>query len=86
MNEDGSDNDSERSFNSKKWGTVTNDQVNKLYEEEWKKFFDPRENCAACLFMKNNIKVKEMINLDYNKIKTSKDLSNNTEIDHINFP
>ena len=29
----------QKDLNSKKWGTVTNDEVNKLYEEEWKKFF-----------------------------------------------
>ncbi len=86
LNEDGSETDSERSFNSKKWGTVTNDQVSKLYEEKWKKYFDPRENCAACLFMKNNKKVKELIATNYNQVEINKNFPQNVDIDHINFP
>ncbi len=74
---------SKRGFDGNVWGTVTNDKVELLFKEKWKKFFDPREHCTACLFMKNNNKVKEMSNTN------PKDLENidiNQEIDHINFP
>ena len=48
-----------------------------------KKFFDPREHCSACLFMKNNRVVKDLTNStldELNAIKIDKDL------EHINFP
>ena len=82
LQEDNSQNDAERKFNPGKWGTVTNDQVERLYKEKWKKFFDTRENCSACLFMKNNRKVKELKNYNFEKNKIS--LKKN--IEHINFP
>jgi hypothetical protein len=46
-----------------------------------KSFFDPRKNCSACLFQKNNNKVKELIN-----VKNYKEIINEKKIDHINFP
>ena len=82
LQEDNSQNDAERKFNPGKWGTVTNDQVERLYKEKWKKFFDTRENCSACLFMKNNRKVKELKSYNFEKNKIS--LKKN--IEHINFP
>lgn len=42
------------------WGTVTNDEVHRLFAEPLKPFFDPRKQCSACLFMKNNRAVKEL--------------------------
>jgi len=76
-----SDVHSERKFNYKKWGTVKNNEVEKLFIEKVKPYFDPRKNCSACLFQKNNKKVKELINLkDYKEIKV------NNKIKHINFP
>jgi hypothetical protein len=76
-----SDKHSERKFNYKKWGTVTNKEVDKLFTEKVKPYFDPRKNCSACLFQKNNKKAKDLVFLnDYEKIKINK------EIKHINFP
>ena len=74
---------SKRGFDGNIWGTVTNDKVELLFKEKWKKFFDPREHCSACLFMKNNRVVKDLTNLNsdqLNAIKIDKDL------EHINFP
>ena len=82
LEEENSNSDAERKFNPSKWGTVTNDEVEKLYSEKWKKFFDPRDNCSACLFMKNNQKVKDLINYNYDKNKIKLDKN----VDHINFP
>lgn len=50
---------SERRFEPA-WGTVTNDQVHRLYTEPLRPFFDPREQCSACLFMKNNAVAKAL--------------------------
>ncbi len=82
LQEDNTNNEAERKFNPTKWGTVTNDEVERLYTEEWKKFFDTRENCSACLFMKNNQKVKELKNISYNE----KSIKLDNKIEHINFP
>ena len=82
LQEDNTEHDAERKFNPTKWGTVTNDKVERLYTEEWKKFFDTRENCSACLFMKNNQRVKELKNLSYN----GKSIKLDNKIEHINFP
>ena len=82
LEEENTNSDAERKFNSSKWGTVTNDNVEKLYTEEWKKFFDTRENCSACLFMKNNQKVKDLKNFDYK----NKSISLTNDIEHVNFP
>ena len=71
-----------RGFEHSKWGTVPNTEVEKLWKEPLKAFFDPRENCSACLFMKNNRKVKEL----------AKNISQHYEVetkklpDHLNFP
>ena len=72
---------SERKFNYKKWGTVNNNEVSKLFTEKVKPYFDPRKNCSACLFQKNNKTAKDLINVN--------DFSNiiiNKNIKHINFP
>ena len=82
LQEDNTKNEAERKFNPTKWGTVTNDEVERLYTEEWKKFFDTRENCSACLFMKNNQRVKDLKNLSYN----GKSIKLDNNIEHINFP
>ena len=74
---------SKRGFDGNVWGTVTNDKVELLFKEKWKKFFDPREHCTACLFMKNN-KVKEMSKTNPKRFRKYIDI--NQEIDHINFP
>jgi organic radical activating enzyme len=74
---------SKRGFDGNIWGTVTNDKVELLFKEKWKKFFDPRDHCSACLFMKNNQTVKDLTrsNIEQlNSIKIDKDL------EHINFP
>lgn len=75
--------ESKRSFDGKIWGTVTNDNVELLFKEKWKQYFDPREHCSACLFMKNNQVVRDLMNLnseDFKSIKLDKSL------EHLNFP
>lgn len=72
---------SERRFNHGKWGLVTNDKVENLFKEPVKPYFDPREVCSSCLFMKNNNTVKSLSRrVNYDNIG----MSNKTE--HINFP
>jgi hypothetical protein len=72
---------SERKFNYKKWGTVKNTEVEKLFTEKVKAYFDPRKNCSACLFQRNNRKAKELINInDFSSIELRKDIK------HTNFP
>ncbi len=71
----------ERKFNYEKWGTVKNTEIEHLFRKPYEKYFDPRQNCVSCLFMKNNKIVKELINTNnYENIVLQKDL------DHINFP
>lgn len=72
---------SERRFNAEKWGTVRNDEVARLFTEPLRPFFDPRELCHSCLFMRNNQVVKNLIGrTDYSDIE----LPGN--IQHGNFP
>lgn len=72
---------SERKFNYSKWGTYKNTEVDQLFTKKVKPFFDPRKNCSACLFQKNNLKAKELINnQNYQNIQIDK------KIKHINFP
>lgn len=72
---------SERRFNHEKWGTVPNDRVEELYRSPIRAFFDPRKNCTACLFMRNNRAVKDLI-----ADAMSGDLAVPDNIDHVNFP
>ena len=74
---------SKRGFDGNIWGTVTNDKVELLYKEKWKKFFDPRDHCSACLFMKNNKAVKNLTNL---KVHELNNIKIDTDLEHINFP
>ena len=53
----------ERKFNGKKWGTVFNTEVAKLYKDKARSFFNPNEICKACLFVKNNKEVKMLSSL-----------------------
>ena len=72
---------SERRFNYEKWGTVTNDEVERLYTEPVRAFFDPREVCSACLFMRNNDTVKSLARrASYDDIRVG------PGIEHVNFP
>lgn len=72
---------SERKFNSEKWGTVKNTEVERLFKEKVHPFFDPREQCRACLFMANNKTAKSLSRLDdFSAIQI------NTELEHVNFP
>lgn len=72
---------SERKFNYNLWGTVKNTEVEKLFTEKVKSYFDPREICSACLFHKNNRKVKELIYTEnYDTITVDPD------VQHVNFP
>jgi len=74
---------SKRGFDGNIWGTVTNDKVDVLYKQKWKKFFDPRKHCSACLFMKNNKVVKDLTNSSIEKLHNIKI---NKDLEHINFP
>jgi hypothetical protein len=72
---------SERRFNHRKWGTVKNTEVEKLYREKVKPFFDPRDICSSCLFMRNNQTVKDLRARDgYD------DIAVNPDVQHLNFP
>jgi organic radical activating enzyme len=70
---------SERKFNHEKWGTVLNTEVEKLFVEPVKPFFDPRKSCSSCLFMRNNQEVKNIM-ANPQPEGLSKD------IEHVNFP
>ena len=76
-------NNAERRFNSKKWGTVTNDKVARLFTEPVQSFFNPNENCQACLFINNNKEVNRLISLNNNEVNN---ISFSSELDHVNFP
>lgn len=72
---------SERRFNHSKWGLVSNKNISDLYEKPVRPYFDPRETCSACLFMKNNGVVKSLVSRDeYSSLKL------NDILEHINFP
>lgn len=71
----------ERKFNSDKWGTVPNTQVQRLFTEPVKPFFDPRGQCSACLFVKNNQTAKNLAQrTQYD------DIVIDSRIKHVNFP
>lgn len=72
---------SERRFNHEKWGTVKNTEVERLYNEKVQAFFDPRKTCSACLFMRNNIEVKNL-----SKRETYDETAVSSDIEHVNFP
>lgn len=74
-----SEKSSERKFNHEKWGTYKNTEVERLYTEKVRPFFDPRHECASCLFIKNNQTAK---NLTLNPVKPQRPV----DADHINFP
>ena len=81
--EEGTDNSvlaSERRFNSEKWGVVPNTRVDELYTKPVFPTFDPRGQCSACLFMRNNKIVKELSD-DAALRHTIK-----TPLQHVNFP
>lgn len=81
MTGDGSVSASERSFNHEKWGTVKNTEVGRLFREPVKPYFDPREVCSSCLFMRNNQVVKDIIvNGSARVFETPVSLK------HLNFP
>lgn len=72
---------SERRFDQYKWGTVTNKDVRRLFSEKVHPYFDPRANCSACLFMKNNLAVKRLTErADWSNITL------NDKLEHRNFP
>jgi hypothetical protein len=72
---------SERKFNAAKWGTVTNDRVAELYTAPVHPFFDPREICSACLFMRNNEIVHDLARRsNFGAVRPRDDLL------HVNFP
>lgn len=71
-----------RGFDYSKWGTVRNTEVERLWTEKLTPFFDPREICSACLFMKNNQQVKDLLlsSADSN-FSVPQDIP-----EHVNFP
>ncbi len=72
---------SERRFNPEKWGTVPNTEVVRLFTEPVRPYFDPRENCSACLFMRNNRTVKALVAEGAPPPALSPAV-----LDHVNFP
>lgn len=70
---------SERKFNHEQWGTVPNTEVEKLFTEPLRPFFDPRKVCTSCLFMKNNREVKSIVN-------TTEAPTDLPSVEHVNFP
>lgn len=79
--EAGQVNVSERKFNPSKWGTVPSKEVDRLFTQPVRPFFDPRKNCTSCLFMRNNQSVKELVGRsEYETIQRNGDL------EHVNFP
>ena len=73
---------SERRFNHEKWGTVTNRDVRRLFTEPVTPFFDPRSVCSACLFMRNNREVKELVG----RRLDNSGVSEFVPLKHVNFP
>lgn len=72
---------SERRFNASKWGTVPNTDVSRLFTRKLHPFFDPRDVCHSCLFMRNNKVAKGLTNrTDYGDIEVPANL------EHENFP
>jgi hypothetical protein len=71
---------SERRFNAQKWGTVPNTDVERLYREPVKPYFDPRSICQSCLFMRNNASVKQLVQ------HPAPPADPTQPIQHVNFP
>ncbi len=80
--------DSTRSFDSTIWGTVKNTEVESLYSNPLKKYFDTREHCQACLFSKNNKQVRNLVNMnDTGRRELSKSINESKyRPEHIEFP
>ncbi len=79
--EDGSVTAAERKFNHQKWGTVKNTEVSRLFTEPVKPYFDPREVCSSCLFMRNNQVVKDIMSAAPSRVSQIP-----VRIKHLNFP
>lgn len=78
---------SSRVFDGGKWGTVTNDEVASLYTKPLTAYFDPREQCKACLFANNNkraYRLKTMTINEYQDLKV--DLISKKAPFHVEFP
>ena len=61
--------------------------VEKLFKEKLKPYFDPREHCKGCLFALNNKKVGELSNMDKEDLdRLNKKLLTNQKPHHIEFP
>ena len=79
--------DSEREFNPNIWGTVRNTEVEILYKERVRPYFDPREHCKGCLFALNNKKVGELSSMDNAQRETmALELTGEEQPLHIEFP
>lgn len=74
-----------RGFDGNKWGTVKNNNVQELYKEPLHAYFDPRENCRACLFHKNNRQVQSIVENIDNSISITKN-KNAKKPNHLMFP
>jgi DNA polymerase III gamma/tau subunit len=60
---------------------VPNTQVARLYSEPVRPYFDPRGQCSACLFVKNNHTAKNLAQRSsYDNIEIDR------AIQHVNFP
>ena len=81
--EEATKNQAKRGFDGLTWGTFHNTDVEKLFTEEWSQHFDPRLHCSACLFMKNNRSVKNLMKIEEDQISL---LTKNSAPEHVNFP
>lgn len=75
---------SQRRFDSTIYGTVSNTNVEALYTQPLHPFFDPRQVCKSCLFMRNNRKVKSLASGLPSDTYNAPVLS--AGLQHVNFP
>ncbi len=73
-----------RRFDSRKFGTYRNTEVENLYKKPLRNFFDPRQTCKSCLFTRNNKIISEHITNKFN-MKDYWD-KNSDQPQHLNFP
>jgi organic radical activating enzyme len=74
---------SARMFDATTWGTYPNTQVEKLFTERVTPFFDPKEKCKSCLFMKNN---QQVIDIVSRSTKYPDGYLPSSNLTHVNFP
>lgn len=76
---------STRRFDASTYGTYKNTEVEKLYNLPLTSFFDPRETCSSCLFMRNNATISKHLSGEKDLNEVYNDNVDNLP-NHINFP